>query len=363
MLNYFLKPLLKKSPYDSNSIPSGEVKNILIVKQHNQLGDMLCSLPLFAAVRNRFADAYITLVASKDNFNILNTSANSYVDNILLYDKSTPGTVSKFISSLRKRKYEIGIVPSTFSFSHTSHLINFISGAKTRVGVRSADGRFNKYEYLLNIKSDFKWESRKLHQVQRHLEIGEQIGCKISPEQFQGIGLELTDEEVKFAQEYISNNFDRSRIIIGFHPGAGKVQNRWKIDKFAKLIEKLYLKFGANILLTSGPMDNEVTEPLKKMISEKYIKFINTENIPLRYDAAIISKLDLYITNDTGPMHIANYLKTPMIALFGPTNAYEWGPLYTNQESIQSPAGNINDIPVETVYNMAISILKKTQKT
>ncbi len=362
MLNYILKPLLRKSPYEPKSIPEKEIKNILIVKQHNQLGDMLCSLPLFAAVKNKFPGANITLVASKDNFEIFNPEAGNYFDRLLLFDKSTPKSIIKFIRILRNKEYEIGIVPSTVSFSHTSHLINFISGAKTRVGVRSADSRFNKYEHLLNIKGDFNWDEKKLHQIHRNLEIGELIGCNLSNEQFKKTELRLTNGEIKFADEFIKNNFAGGKLLIGFHPGAGKVPNRWSVEKFSELISRLYFENGVNILITSGPMDTEIAKVLKKSLTERNVKFIIAGNIPLRYNSAIISKLDLYITNDTGPMHIANYLHIPVIALFGPTKGYEWGPVFEHQKFIQSDSENINDISAETVYNTAISILKETKK-
>ena len=362
MLNYILKPLLRKSPFDPKNIPAGKVKNILIVKQHNQLGDMLCSLPLFAAIRNKFPESYITLVASKDNFDIFNSPAEKHFDRLLLYDKSSPKTISDFIRKLRSRKYEIGIVPSTVSFSHTSHLINFISGAVARAGIRSADKKFNKYEYLLNIKGDFDWDKNSLHQIYRNLEIGELVGCSMTKEQLGKVRLELSADENHFAGEFLLKNFNNSSITVGFHPGAGKPPNRWKQENFISLIEKLSSDLNPNIVITSGPMDTEVIKPVKEYISKRDIRYAISENIPLRLNAAIISKFDLFITNDTGPMHIANYLRTPMIALFGPTNGYEWGPVFEHQDYIQSPTGDINDISAEVVYNKAISILKETNK-
>lgn len=362
MLNYILKPLLRKSPFDPKNIPAGKIKSILIVKQHNQMGDMLCSLPLFAAIRNRFPESHITLVASRDNYEIFNTAVNSYFDRLLLYDKSSPKTMANFLKELRNRKYEIGIVPSTVSFSYTSHLINFISGAAARAGVRSADKRFNKYEYLLNIKGDFNWEPVKLHQIYRNLEIGELIGCGLYENQLRKTELELTGEEIKFAEEFLKTNFDSKKLTIGFHPGAGKPPNRWSVENFSVLISRLYFENGVNILITSGIMDSDVIKALKKLLNEKNISFVNKDSISLRHDAAVISKLDLYITNDTGPMHIANYLHIPLIALFGPTNGFEWGPVFEHQEYIQSSSENINDISADTVYNNAISILKETKK-
>jgi len=359
---YILKPLLKKSPYSNGLIPSDEIRNILIVKQHNQMGDMLCTLPLFAAVRRKFPKAYITLVASKVNCEIIDSPANRYIDKILVYDKSSAGKLINFYKDLRAAKNQISIVPSTFSFSHTSHLINFLSGAKTRVGVRSTDGKYNKYEYLLNIHGNFRWEEKKMHQVQRHLDIGRLIGCNLAAEELKDVKLELTKEEINYACNYIGNKVKNEKPIIGFHPGAGKIQNRWHYKNFADLIKKLYKDFSANICITSGPADIEVIALLKNELNENKIVFFESENKSLRFDASVISKLDLYITNDTGPMHIANYLKTPLIALFGPTDSFEWGPSNSHQKSIQSPTKNINDIDEETVYNNAIKILKDTKK-
>ncbi|MCX7834006.1 MAG: glycosyltransferase family 9 protein [Ignavibacteria bacterium] len=361
MLHKILKPFVNKNPIEVKKINPEKVKNILIVKQHNQLGDMLCTLPLIAAVRKKFYKAHITLVASKDNYEIMDSSANKYLNRVILFKKSPLNEYNRFFRELKDRKYDIGIVPSTVSFSRTSHLINFLSGAKIRVGVKSADGRYNKSEYLLNVKSDFVWDKYKLHQTERNLEIANLLNCRLNEKEKNDVRLFLDKEEITFAKEFIKINFPNyNNKIIGYHIGAAKIKNRWDLSNFAELIIKLYKKFNNYVLLTKGPLDRELTTNLTTLLKEQGIKTVIT-NYNIRKVAAILSEIDLYITNDTGTMHTASYVGTPLIALFGPTNGYEWGPLKKNQIYIQSPTSNINDIKPDLVYKKSIELLTQTK--
>jgi ADP-heptose:LPS heptosyltransferase len=74
-------------------------------------------------------------------------------------------------------------------------------------------------------------------------------------------------------------------------------------------------------------------------------------------NTAIISKLNLFITNDTGVMHLASGFSIPVISLFGPTNVYEWGAIGTGKVSIQAFKGNMNNIETEKVYETGLILL------
>ncbi|MEP7145432.1 MAG: glycosyltransferase family 9 protein [bacterium] len=334
------------------------VENILIVRQHNQLGDMLCSVPLFAAIRKKFPKAHITLVASPINYEILFSDINPYIDKVITYSKAPFKNLIEFYKELKNHDYQIGIVPSTVSISRTSHFINYFSGAKKRVGVKSIDDKYNSVEYLLNIKSDFKWDSKKLHQVERNLDVGRQIGCDLTVSELKEVKIHLSDEEILFAKNFIEHNFpDRSGLIISFHPGAGKIANRWSKENFIALINMLYERYRCHILLTSGNIDREITDEIKACLK---INCTVLENTPIRKVGAVIRLTDLYITNDTGTMHVAGGVDANVISLFGPTHGYEWAPEGANKIYIQSPTNNINDIPVEKVFDSANTLLEKT---
>jgi len=358
-----LKFLLRSSEkFDPENLSPEKVKNILIVRQHNQLGDMLCSVPLFAAIRKKYPLAHITLVASPINYEILFSDINPYIDKVITYRKSPFKNLIEFYKELKNHDYQIGIVPSTVSLSRTSHLINYFSGAKVRVGVKSIDGKLNVMEYLLNIKSDFQWETKKLHQVDRNLDVGKQIGCTLSESEKSEVMIHLSKDEKTFSDEYIGNIFpDKNKLILGFHPGAGKIQNRWDKENFIDLMKKLYQKYNCYLLMTSGSIDKEITDYIKSRLNQSGIQCTLLENTPIRKLSAVIKKLDLYITNDTGTLHVAAGVDANVISLFGPTHGYEWAPIGKNKIYIQSPTDDINDIPVETVFKNAENFLNSNE--
>lgn len=355
MLKYLFKVFgNSESSIKKANLNSSEIKNILIVRQHNQLGDMLCSVPLFAAIRKKFPDAHITLVASPINYEILFSDINPYIDKVITYRKTPLKNLMEFYKELKNHDYQIGIVPSTVSISRTSHFINFFSGAKYRVGVKSIDNKINSVEYLLNVKSDFEWDSKKLHQVERNLDVGRQIYCDLSDEEKNKVMIHLSSGEILFAENFMNVNFpDKSRLVISLHPGAGKIQNRWDKEYFVELIKKLFDKYKCYILLTSGTIDKEITDSIRDKLNELKINCTIIENSPIRKVGAVIKNTDLYITNDTGTMHVAGGVDANIISLFGPTHGYEWAPKGKNKIYIQSPSDNINDITVESVFETA----------
>jgi ADP-heptose:LPS heptosyltransferase len=320
---------------------------------------MLCSLPLFAALKKKFPDAKITLVASLTNYKVVFGDVNPYINDVLIFNKSTLLHIFRFFRRLRSINFDLGIVPSTFSISRTSHFINFLSKAKIRVGVRSINDKYNKVDFLLNIKSDFQWDILKLHQTERNLDIVRQIGCDLTQEEKKNLRIGLSEEEKKFADDFIKSNLpDKSKKIFAFQPGAGKVANRWSIDNFVKLISLLHKEYNPYILINSGPIDKDVTDEVTKKLSSLGISDIILYNT-IREVGAILAKTDIFITNDTGTMHVAAMVNANVIGLFGPTNAFEWKPLNENGTYIQSKSQNIDDITVEEVFEKACETLKR----
>ena len=363
MIIEILKFLVKQKEIDVKNLDVSTVKNILVVKQHNQLGDMLCSLPLMAALKNKFPDSKITLLTSPQNIFAINKDSSSYVDEVLLYDKSSFFKIFSLVFQLRSKEFDIGIVPSLFSFSFTSHFINYLSGARIKVGVKKIDGNFNKYEFLLNVKSEYRWGELKVHQTERNTDIAKQLGCELSNPDKRNIRTTLSEDNYKFAENYFANNFiDKYKPVIAYHPGAGKRQNRWAVEKFAELSRLIHHKYNNYTLITCGPIDYEVTESLNKLLESMNIDASILKGSSLREDEAILSKVDLFITNDTGIMHAAAFVNAKVLALFGPTNGFEWGPVNENGYYIQSESNDINDISVETVFDKVCSIIELNNK-
>jgi len=333
------------------------VENILVIRQHNQLGDMLCSLTLYAALKKKFPDSRITLVAAKTYYEIPFNEINPYLDRVITFDKQNFRTILSFFRSLRERKYQLGIVPSTIKVSRTSHIINLFSGAKIKVGVKSIDGNKNNSHKFLNIKSDFNWENA--HQLDRNLSIVRQIGCDLTQEEMRAIKFSFSDKEIIDAKIFLEAHFpDKRKKIISFHPGAGKKENMWPTNNFIKLIRKIFEEYNNYVLLTSGKIDKEIIIEVENELKKYGVAYQLLDVIPIKQQGAILSLVDLYITNDTGSMHIAGFSDAKMISLFGPTDPNEWAPQGINKHFIKSITGNIIDISVDEVFNLSKKFLE-----
>lgn len=320
------------------------------MNSNNQIGDMLSTLPMYALLKDKFTGAKITFVAASTNYPIPFLDINPYIDKVLIYDKSTLGSTINFYQKLRAVKYQIGIVQSTIKLSGTSHIINFLSGAKLRVGVDSIDNKKNKDSYFLNVKKNFNWVEEKVHQSERSFQLAAQLFDDKPENKFSaGKKISFNKEDECFVQEFLEPLRKSEAKIIGIHPGAGKTENIWDADNFVMLIDMLNKEKKISVVITCGTMDemivNKITEELKKL----NIPFLIAKDFNLKQLAALLDQVDLFITNDTGPMHIAGASEVKQISLFGPTQSWEWGPTGKNKINIQSKSKNINDISVDQV--------------
>jgi ADP-heptose:LPS heptosyltransferase len=331
---------------------------IIIRQKNNQLGDLLCSLPAYIAIKKFYPDSKITLITGKTNYPIPYQYLISQIDYVIEMKRDNISLTLSFLKSLRNFKPDIAIVPSTMSFSRTSHILALLSGAKERVGVKAIDKQKNKFAFLLTNKRPFNWDSERVHQINRILDVVKQIGCELTPEEIKGLKLHYSNDTLKKARDFLVSIFSNfNNPIVGFHAGAGKVDNRWNIDKFAELALKLYREYKVRILLTAGQIDEIIVEELSKKLASQSVHFHIVKNVEIKFLGALLSMLDLYITNDTGVMHLAGFSGAKVLSLFGPTKGYEWAPPFEKCKYIQSPTNNINDISVEEVFSTVSNLL------
>jgi len=335
-----LKMFLRK--ISSLKISDVHVKSILIVRQHDQLGDMLCAIPMIRALKNRFPDARISLVTSPVNHEIMRN--HPFLNEVIKYEKS-PQKLWKFYKLLKSRSYDLALVPATVSLSVTSDVISYLSGAKIRIGAASLNGRKNPTSFCFSECVDLDWRNEPgRHQARRNLDLLKNLQID-TDDITSAIG--LSKEEVEKAEIYISGIRKKQELIVGFHPGAGKVENRWPAHNFALLAEKISSECGAVILITVGPMDEL---PFREMSGNLNLPHEIIYKRPLREVAAIIDQLDIFITNDTGLMHIAGATRTRLLALFGPTEPMQWAPSGLKNRFIYAKDRKIGSISLESVY-------------
>jgi ADP-heptose:LPS heptosyltransferase len=320
---------------------------------------MLCSLTLYAALKKKFPEAKITIVVSPTNYKIDFKEINPYIDNVLVYKKGSLSNILGFYKKLRQTKFQIGIVPSTVRMSNTSHLINFFSGAKLRVGVKTVSGKPNKAAILLNVKSDFNWQN--LHQTGKNLAVVKQIGCELSKDEIEYIKINPSQEDEKFAENYIKQNFpDTSKKIIAFHPGAGEKYKMWNTENFIKLIQMIFEKYRCYVLITAGTIDELIINDILNSEVLKKIEIKILSGVSVKQLAAVLKKTSLYITNNTGVLHIAHFAGANTLCLTVNDLVSDW--MYKSETENYISADKINDITAKEVFNLSCEMIENLSR-
>lgn len=334
------------------------ISRILVVRPHNQLGDMLCATPLLRSLRHRYPDATITLITSPVNHDVM--IGLKLIDEVMCFDKRqfTHGgpagalLLVRFIRNMRGKGFDVAIVPSTVSMSFTSDLLARLSGAGLRIGPGSLDGTRNPSAFLFNLPVVLDWrQAPHRHQTLRNLDIAHDLGLKETDLAHE---MTLRDEEIRDAQAWFRQQSEGRQRGIAIHPGAGKPPNRWSALGFARVAKILAQETGARIFITTGPMDSETITELQRHL-EIEVAWIKDE--PIRTVSARLQRMDLVISNDTGIMHVAAAVGTPVLSLFGPTDPEQWAPIGRKNCYIRGKEDRIETITVEEVLRTARQML------
>jgi len=349
ILKFIFKPKLNlPEPKSLTSNFKGQC-NILIVRQHNQLGDMLLSVSLFRAIKENLNNVTVTVVASPDNVNAI--ESNSFIDEVILFDKRkfiNPLEFIKFLRKLRKDKFQLGIVPTTVSISFTSCLLCRLAKCDFTIGPKSLNGKLNTASFLFDYAIDLDFTNDSRHISDKILDIVRPFGIDTKDLRSH---IYINQENRKIAQNYIIKS---EKLKVGLHIGAGKIHNRWALNNFSALINQIIDEYNAEIYLTIGPWDEVLLVELLPKIKTKPIIL---KNLSIPTLAAIIDYLNLFISNDTGIMHVAGATNCPLISLFGPTNPEIWAPIGNNKIYLHK-GSDINLIHTNDVMNIVREFLE-----
>lgn len=360
--NFFSNALYKifqkfLSVQENKSLGLNNPCKFLIVRQHNQLGDLLAGVPVFRAIKEKFPESHITLIVSP--FNSPGVIKNKFIDRIFVFDKKKIFNPSYFIKfrKLLREEYNVAIVPVTVSISFTSNLIARFSNAKTRIGPKSLNGEINQSAFLFDRRIKIDWRKHPDSNVsERSLDIIRPFGINTKNYKSE---ITFDKEDLKIAKNFISSfKKNEGNLLVGLHVGAGKPQNRWSLYKYVALIKLLKENYNTDIYLTGSSGDRDELNFVKDNLPFSLPLFIDMQ-IP--QVAGLISLSNLFISNDTGIMHVAGSTSTPQISIFGPTNPLNWAPVGENKFYIRK-SELIDDIEVEDVYKMCVYIFPIAKK-
>ncbi|MFA7288061.1 MAG: glycosyltransferase family 9 protein [Melioribacteraceae bacterium] len=330
-----------------------QLEKVLVIRPHNQFGDMLASIPLFRAIKEKYPNCSITLIASPENHYAV--EKNEFLDSVFLFNKKKLFYSINYIKELHRllnKEWDVVIVPFTVAISKTSCILGGIANSTIKIGISSLNGIHNDYDFFFNYRFNLDWKKHPDSHVSDFIQ--ELVRpFSISTKNFQSL-VTFDNADLNVAKKFLRDTFgDNKKLIVGLHVGAGKPPNRWSLDNFIFIINYLKNKYDARIYLTGSKSDNEELNYIKKNITKEIGFFLN-HSIPEL--AAIISESDLFITNDTGVMHVAGSTNVAQISIFGPTNPFNWAPLGNNKYFLRK-SDLIDEIKVEEVIGLIDRLL------
>ncbi len=353
----FAALFLGAGPMPPERVAALDPRRILVIRQHNQMGDMLLAVPAFRGLRNRFPNARITLLAASINTDVMTN--NPYVDEVLTYAKErnrrNPFRLIGFLRDIRDRRFDLVLVLNTVSFSVTSMLLAAVSGAGVRVGSSSRkfghdlSGRF----YHLELPLPDGDELSRMHESEHNLYPLRALGVEAD-------GLESllvpTEEEEREADRIVAASFAEGRPFVVVHPGAGKRQNIWPPERFAELALRLRDERGVGLAAVKGPVDGEVFDEFLRRCGGVAL-VLSSPRVGLL--GAVMRRSELILCNDTGIMHIAGAVGSNCCALFGPTDPARWKPVNGNVVAVRATDGEIGSVSVEDALAAARGLLDR----
>jgi len=286
----------------------------IIVRAPNWIGDSILAVSAIDSLNKNFPQAQIWIAAKgwvKDLF-----SSYDFIKGIIpLPAANNFKSLMNSAQKIKKFNFDTGVL-LTNSFS--SALLFYLAKIPQRWGY-SRDGR----GILLTKGVALKRQEDSSHQVNYYLGLIAGLGLKTSPPR---LSFPLNQEEKAKAKEtLLSLNVDFKQPLIILNPGAtyGSAK-RWPAEKYAKLATLLQERKKADILILGSQDEAGLAESIASSMKKKPLSLVGKTS--LRLLAGLISHADLFVTNDSGPMHIANALKIPVTAIFGPTDPSITGP-------------------------------------
>ena len=292
--------------------PDPETIREVLVLRLDRIGDVLMSLDALAELRAALPKARIRLAVGAWSAEIARAAP---VDELLVWSAPWVGRASegalrlgdlvRHAWALRASRLDLAI---DLQGDVRASLLLWLSGARWRVGYANTGGA-----YLLSL-------SLPLDETIPWVEQNRRAVALATGQPATGVHADPLDAEDRaFGARLVANlGLESRRPVIGLHPSGGRRVKQWEVPRWASVARRLQREFGATLLVTGSAADT----PLARAIAEGLVErpFDLTGKLSVRETLALIARLDLFLSPDTGPMHMACAVGTPSVAVFGPSD-------------------------------------------
>lgn len=328
-----LKPFLKRGRSDLTCAPE-QWQKVLFLRP-DKIGDTVISLPVFQALRERFPNLQIHVMGSPGNRSLL--EHDNRIDKLYTYTKRLDSI--GIMRRMRAEKYDC-VFDMIAGDSATNLIISQMLGKRVcRVGLgKKAHAEW--YDYNLPMSTEG-------HIIRETLKLLEPLGIdskSVSPFAPPAIP-EETDRQIAW---WITDLSREGRIRVGVNLSAGKTNRLWPLDKWRKLMIRIYEEMpDVHMVLITVPDDRKVADCVMFGMEQRLT--LVPDKLSLLGACAIIKRLHLLISPDTSLIHVARSFSKPVVGLYNnaPGNILRWGPF-------EQPDGAVLARDIDTVYDIAV---------
>ncbi|HTL48238.1 MAG TPA: lipopolysaccharide heptosyltransferase II [Verrucomicrobiae bacterium] len=305
----------------------------ILVTRADRIGDLVVSTPVFAALREKFPDAWIAALVFAENRELV--EGHPALDEVILYDKkgSEKGWLGNFAFSRRLAAKHFDAVIHLHS-TNRMHWAGYLAGIPVRIGWD------RKCSWALtHPRKDVKSEGKK-HEALYNFELLEDFG--IWPPQELETHFTLSPKARRSVEElFFQLGIPADKPLLVLHPTASCPSKMWPASRFAELADLAARKYGATIVLVGSDKDRQVSAEIAAACSASVCDLggrlsLSMLGVLLRESAALVS-------NDTGPVHIASAVGTPVVSIFGRNqpglSPARWKPLGKNARVVWRDVG------------------------
>ncbi len=287
----------------------------VVIVQFGKLGDMVCTTPVFRAIKQKFPQARVVVVGDRAGGSVL--AGNADVDRYIICGKQD---VAKTLAALREETPDAGLTagPSMRGFALLYLAGAHLVVAPQVVGRKSSEGTFYKLVRMLGVLRPHRIGQ---YAPREYLNLLEPFGI-------------TTDDTTKHlavateAKERVENFLQEKGLadarLIGIASSAGNKLKNWPAERLAAVADYCAQKYNARVVVLGAPSDKPESDALIR--SAKITPLDTTGLFSIEELKALIAQLEVFIGVDTGPIYIAEALGVPTIDIVGPMDENEQPP-------------------------------------
>jgi len=279
----------------------------ILVFGPNWIGDVIFTTPIFKAIKKQINGCFLGCIVPTRCRHILEN--NPFIDEIIEFnERTTHNTFSKkisFIGELKSRQYEIVLL---LHRSFTRTLICYLAGIRQRIGYAYKKRAFLLTDKIPPINKD------SVHKQDYYLGIAESFGIKIDDKNCR---IYCSSQNREWADKLINNNTSKD-ALVAISPITNWPPKNWPIESFSELINILIAEVGRIRIFITSKEKIRLSQSINTKALLKIVNLTGKTNIGKL--AALYEKMDVVISGDSGPLHIAGAVNTKYVGIFGPTN-------------------------------------------